>query len=259
MAVAFKGHVTGSTTNGTNITLNLAAPTSGAAPAAGDVVFVVSCSYARAGNEGRIGNALSYASVNDFNSTTRRHRVAWKAWASGENSVVVEGTANASDGMAAVAVWFSGVDTASPFSVTNAQVTGNSTNPNPPAIVPADNNCAIVVLAGSGSNDAAPGTLANYTVLTAINGNDANPNSAAVAYRILSGGSGVSEDPAAFSAWITGNWGVVTAALQAPTVTTNTHVKHSGTWKPATQYVKHSGTWKIPTTYVKHSGTWKQV
>ena len=218
MAIAFKGHVTGQATNGNNATLNLASPTSGSAPSAGDVVLAVSCSFGRAGNEGRIGNALSYAPVNDFNSATRRHRVAWKAWVSGENSITVEGSANSADAMAASAIWFSGVDTVNPFSTTNTTATGTSTNPNAAAIVPADNNCAIVVLAGSSNTDAAPGTLTSYTVLASIASNDTNQNTVNIAYRILSGGSGVSQDPAAYNAWITGDWGVVTAALQEASV-----------------------------------------
>jgi hypothetical protein len=218
MAIAFRGHDIIAVTNGNSATFTFLSPNSGSVPVAGDVVVIVSGAFGRAGNEGRIGNALGYTEVNDLTATTRRIRVAWKVFVAGETGPVVEGTGNNADAMAAVAIWFSGVDTTNPFSTTNTTATGNSTNPDPPAITPADNDCAIVVLAGSGIHDATPGTITNYNVLASASASDTNPNSATIAYRLLSGGSGSPENPAAFTTWAAGNWGVVTAALKPEAV-----------------------------------------
>ena len=216
MAVAFRGHIQGTATNGANITLTLTSPTSGAAPQVDDIILVVSTTLNRSGNEGRIGNALSY--TEEFSLVTiARFRFAWKLYVSGENSLVVEGSANTQDGMTAMAIWFSGVDTASPFSTTSQSATGFSL-PDPPAITPADNDCMIVCRGGINVVDATPGTMTNYTVLGSPTANDNNDSSTALAYRLLSGGSGASENPGTWASWTSTNWGAVTAALKPAAV-----------------------------------------
>jgi hypothetical protein len=216
MAIAFVGNTQagGGVLNGANVTLNLNAPGVGSAPSVGDIVLIVSSTFGRAGNEGRIGNALSYTQIADLTGGTQRIRVAWKAFAAGENSVTIEGSGNGSDGMAGFAIWFSGVD-ASPFSVTSTTNTGTTGSPDPAAITPAHDDCMIVCLGGVNANDNDPGTQTNYTVVIGAAANDANDSGAAGSRRLLSGGSGVSEDPPVYVGWASTGWGVLTAALKA--------------------------------------------
>jgi hypothetical protein len=108
--------------------------------------------------------------------------------------------------------------------VTQATASGNSTNPNPASITPVSNDCGIAIMAvcttisAGGGNDTTPGTITNYTVDPngSIAGGDSGIALFAIntAWRVLSGGAGAAEDPAAFSSWTTGDWWVATMALR---------------------------------------------
>ena len=120
--------------------------------------------------------------------------------------------------MSAVALVFRGV-TAGGFSlnVTTLTATGASTNPNPPANTPTLDNCCIVIGGSSTVQDTTPsGTITNYLPATPVNNNatDTNPSTTAMAYRILSGGAGVSTDPGAFTSWSNSSWVAFTAVLR---------------------------------------------
>lgn len=210
MAIAFVVEVAGGTSNGVNRDLDISGLAS-----VGDLVLVVSSAFGRAGNEGRIGNALGYTQIADV-TNTQRVRVAWKIYVSGENTVTVEGSGNAADATCGYLMIFNGFQAGTPIDVTPTTATGNSTNPDCPAITPAHNNCMIVALAGSSAADATPGTVASYTQPTTpgAQGIDTNNASAAGVYRLLSGGGGSPENPAAWSAWLTGTWVGVTVAIR---------------------------------------------
>jgi hypothetical protein len=215
MAIAFRGRRGLSALDGGNITLNPSSVGSGSPASVDDICLVIASSFNRAGNETRIGNALGYTQVADFTSGTQRFRVAYKIYAAGENTVTVEGSANAADGMSAQLMIFSGIDTASPLSTTTITATGASTNPNPPSITPAHNDCLIIAMCGSNNTDVSPGTIANYdTTAIGAAANDTNDSVTHCAYRILTGNSGVAQDPAAWSSWSTGSWGCATLAIK---------------------------------------------
>lgn len=101
-------------------------------------------------------------------------------------------------GQSAVAFVFRGVNTSSPINGTPNEVVGVD----PGAITPSVNNCCIVVGTANASVDNAPGTITNYLgALAAAADGSTNDASIAMTYRILSGGSGVSENPGAWSAF----------------------------------------------------------
>ena len=209
MALSFVGADSGTNTNGGNVTFDL----STVSPQVGDIVFIVSAVFGRAGTEGRIGNALSYTEIVDTTNTTRV-RVAYKVFATGETGPVIEGSGNIAD--ATVGVWsiFRGQDTSTPIDVTTTTATGSSTNPDPPSITPTSNDCMILAMSGSGVNDTTPGTITSYTTASNATRADDNPMSVALAYRLLSGGAGSGENPAAWSGWSTGAWVSATVAIR---------------------------------------------
>lgn len=106
-------------------------------------------------------------------------------------------TGTTSDSGASVVLAFSGVDTVTPLDVTSVSSTTND----PGAITPTSNDCAILVFGFDTALDTTPGSITNYSTPVAAQGNDTNDVSVAGCYRILTGGAGSSENPAAFSGW----------------------------------------------------------
>lgn len=115
----------------------------------------------------------------------------------------------------AVAFAFSGVNISSPVSglATFANATG-TTAPNPPAVTPADNNCCIIIGAGNLISDTTVTPPANYGGLITATQSTTNSSTVAGAFRVLSGGAGVSEDPGLFTGWTLGAWAAITMALK---------------------------------------------
>lgn len=214
MAITFIGSTSGTAINGGNVTLTLSG-ISGIAT--GDLVYIASGTFGRAGNEGRIGNALGFTADRDVTNTIRL-RTAYKIYNSGtDGTCTVEGSTNAADGMTAVAFVFRGTNAGTfALDVTSTTATGSSTNPDPPSITPTDANCCIIAGAVSAVVDATPGTITNYTEPTTFvnTASDTNNSTTAMAYRILSGGAGAAENPAAFSSWSTAAWVSFSVALR---------------------------------------------
>ena len=213
MAISFVGFNGDNVINGGNLSIDLTAA-SPSAPSDGDLCIGLSYVFDRSGNEGRIGNALSYTPLVDNTTGTYRLRVAWKNFVTGDTPVAIEGSGNANDGTVGQVYIFRGHDSSTPFDVTTTETNATSTNPDPPAIVPSSDDCMIVAMSGSSNIDSTPGTVASYTVITGRAANDINPARVNTAYRLLSGGGGASENPAAWSSWSSGVWVSVTAAIR---------------------------------------------
>lgn len=211
MALSFIGAATATATNGGNATFNLAAANP-SGPSDGDLVVIISGTFGRAGNEGRIGNALSYVPLVDVTATTRL-RVAYKVFGSSETAPVVEGSGNTADALVAACIILRGQD-ASPIDVTSTTANGSSADPDPASITPVSNDCAIITLATSGVNDGGVLAPTNYTRVAQNAAADTNNITTAIAYRILTGGAGSPEDPATFTAWSSGAWVAATVAIR---------------------------------------------
>lgn len=215
MASSFIGIAGGNAANGAafNVDLTTASPS---APSDGDLCIAWSYVPDRGGNVGRIGNSLSYNEfVDDTTSTaTYRFRAAWKNFTTGEETVGIETSSNASDGGVAQIIVLRGHDSSTPLDVTTVIAAGSSTNPNPGAIVPSSNDCMILALGASGNTDTVPGTMTNYTTMAGRSSADAISVAVNSARRLLTGGAGASENPAAWSAWATGEWVVATVAIR---------------------------------------------
>lgn len=96
-----------------------------------------------------------------------------------------------------VVVCVSGADTTTPESASTYGTSASVANIDPPAVTPAHNDC--IIIAGGTNWNGAPGggysTPANYTMRTA----NASGTGFAIVTRVLSGGSGSSENPAAIT------------------------------------------------------------
>lgn len=89
-------------------------------------------------------------------------------------------------------------DTQPSVAIANSSGSG-SVDADAPAVTPGHDDCAIVALVARDSTDASHGTITNYTVISGAGTGDVNPIMLGAAYRILTGGNGVSQDPAAWS------------------------------------------------------------
>jgi hypothetical protein len=212
MAVGYVAHVSAATTNGANVSVS-SATISGAGIASGDLLIMGATTFPRgAGNA-----AISYGAeiVNTDNGTLSRLRVNWGFW-DGSSLVSAAGTSNAADAAALIVIGFNGADLTTPINLTATPATATSTNPDCPAIVPTVDDCMIVVVAGSGVADGSVTLAGGYTARVGSAGNDTNPFAIHGGHRLLTGGSGASEDPPAFGSWGSGAWVGATIALQPP-------------------------------------------
>lgn len=132
-----------------------------------------------------------------------------------DTSISFWDTGGSGDAGVAFARAFRGVDTADPFAATTIEASGTTTTPDCGAITPAVDNAAIVLFAAMTGNDS-PTHPANYTTLADDEiGSDTNDISGASNFRILSGGGGASENPAAYGSWVpTAQWVAYTVALR---------------------------------------------
>ena len=93
-----------------------------------------------------------------------RLTVSYRFWADANDSTInVPAYADGYTSVQAVAFVIRGASTANPIDVAATIINGNSTNPNPPAITPANNNCLILAGANSLVDDSTPGTVTSYT------------------------------------------------------------------------------------------------
>lgn len=218
MTIAFRGSATGSVIDGGVLSINL---TGIAGLAQNDVVVIFALS-----TSGTAANPSGWTSLQVFNDGGGAHiSTAYKIMgASPDTSVTYWDTGSTSNSGCAVALAFSGVDTTTPIDVTTTvlnDVTGSAAAPNPPAITPTSANCAIVIFGGEtnpfGGVDASRGTVASYS--TPVNATSTDSASAGVsgAYRILTGGAGSAENPAAFSTWATASFSLSATIALRPT------------------------------------------
>lgn len=210
MAISIIGAVNATAVDGGNATIDI----SSLSPQVNDLVVIGSETATRGGNEGRIGNALSY--TQDKTGTSgQKFRTAYKKYVSGEDTITIEGSGNASDALAAVAIVLRGQDTTTPLDVASTITGGNSTNPDCPSITPSNNDCCILAIAGSLISDSSVTSPTNYTKPTngSINAVDTNSCTIAISYRLLSGGGGAAENPASYTSWSTGPWYGATMAI----------------------------------------------
>jgi hypothetical protein len=213
MAITFFDSATGSSTNGGNLNLSLPASMQ-----QDDIVVLFAAANQASGTLTGPSGGAGYTRIGASNISSGTVEVgAWYKFmgASPDTSVsVIVASGATTDSLCALSMVFRGVDTATPLDVAATTATGTSTNPNPAAIVPSSDDTCIVVGAGSGVADATPGTVSGYSTPVVVNGNDTNDTTLASCYLILTGNAGVSQDPAAFSSWGSGSWGVHTVALR---------------------------------------------
>lgn len=220
MSITIVGAVKATATDGNNATIDI----SSLSPQTDDLVFIASGTASRSSNEGRIGNSLSY--TQDINLTSaQRFRTAYKKYISGETSITIEGSGNASDALVAVAILLRGQDTTTPIDVTSTTAGGNSTNPDCPSITPSSNDCCILAITNSTVVDASITAPTNYTIPTngTANASDTNSYTIAIAYRILSGGGGSAENPSSYTNWSSSVWQAATTAIRPAPSLSVTH------------------------------------
>lgn len=211
MAIAVVGTpVGGGKNNGGNVSLSITGV------ADGNIIYICGGHFTRAGNIGpsQTGFATTWTEVYLDTSLTNSFGVWRTTWHTGDNTAVVgQGDSDASDASAYAVIVLSGVDPTTPEDVTRTLATSSTYPPNPAAIVPASNNCMILICAG-GDYDTSPGTVTNYTSVFG-NGSDTNSLTAALGRRLLSGGGGSSEDPGGWNTWSGSNaWRTVTVAIR---------------------------------------------
>lgn len=201
MAIAFRGSAVGSVIDGGTVSIDL---TTISGLAQNDVVCVFAISSA-----GTLADPSGWTLIQsdtNVNGTAYQAGAWYKVMgAVPDTSVSFWDTGGTGDSGSAVALAFSGVDTTTPMDATATEVEGSNlaATVGCPAIVPASNDCMIVILMGSSTNDATIGTVTNYThpsPYTATT-NDASDTTSGGGYRLLSGGAGASEDPGTWSNW----------------------------------------------------------
>lgn len=199
MAIAFRGSAAGTVIDGGTVSIDL---TTIAGLAQNDVVCVFAVSSA--GTLATPGVWVPIQSDTNVNAGTGQAGAWYKVMgAVPDTSVSFWDTGGTGDSGTALAFAFSGVDTSTPMDATATEAEGNHLpgGAGCPAIVPASDNCAIVIFISGSVVDASPGTVTNYTHPTpnVSTSNDTSDTTCAGAYRLLTGGAGVSEDPGAWS------------------------------------------------------------
>lgn len=201
MAIAFRGSAVGSVIDGGTVSVDL---TGISGLAQNDIVCVFTISSA--GTLATPGVWVPIQSDTNVNGTAYQAGAWYKIMgASPDTSVSFWDTGGTGDSGSAVALAFSGVDTTTPMDATATEAEGNNLpgGAGCPAIVPASNDCMIVIFMGAATLDSTIGTITNYTQPTphTTTSNDTSDTTCEGAYRLLSGGASVSEDPGAWSLW----------------------------------------------------------
>lgn len=216
--ITFVGSAVANSIDGSNITLSLSSLTG---LAQNDIVIACSC-YT---NNGTTTESMMEPTSNDYTLAALVQATDAGGLYAGyklqgvspDTSLTFTGSnAGAYRSSAACALAFRGVNQTTPLDVTptTSTVTAPS-SPDPPSITPTSNNCCIVAIGGStsGTGDASPGSITDFLpspVVTTF-GDDNQDATIGAAYRILTGGSSVAQNPAAFSTWATTFAGLVAA------------------------------------------------
>ncbi len=128
-------------------------------------------------------------------------------------SVLCSGGGNALDGVAYGCAIYSGVDTGTAQDAAATTVgPQTSENPDPASITTVTANAFVLAAAGSAVFDSSPGTISGYTDQLNATRNETNDLTAAFAR--IDAGTADAEDPGAWSAWLSGTWYAITAALR---------------------------------------------
>lgn len=183
MAIAFAGSVTGSATNGGNVTLTIP---SSAAVIGNCAVIAVTLGTTRltalavASSTGIAYTQIVTTTVSSF----ARFGVFRRIFAStAEVTLTITGTAGTSDAAACACLIFSGVSTSAPEDATPTSTTGASTTPDSPSITVTQSNCAIISPVGVAGSLLVPTAPSSFLNAISTDGND-------------------TLDAATFSAWI---------------------------------------------------------
>jgi hypothetical protein len=213
VAKGFVGGTTGTAINGGNVTLTLTSGLAGgsrATIAKGDLVLVWGCMPGNGaaswpGDWETLNNGLN------GNNTSRNILAAKKIGDTLDTNVTFTADGLGTSSVGAIAMVFSAADLERRVAITTA--TGNTTDPNPPAITPSENASGVVCFASQRVDDAAITVPTNYVNLVFVNSNgDTNDIGLAGAWRDGRNG-GASEDPPAFTGWLTGQWRAVTVVI----------------------------------------------
>ena len=215
--ISFIGSATGSGAAGANASINVGG-ISGIAD--GDFLVVMSAVYVRAAGDGLAttnGSGSFIEPVNALTSnSTRRLRVAHK-FRSGDTTITIAGTGNASDAVSGIVMAFRDVDPTTPLDVTPTTATGSSSAPNAPAIVPTTDRTQIIACAASPIRDTSIGTPTGFTTsLYATPISQTNNAEIGAARRSTLLSPAASFDPASFGSWTTTSniWVAATLALR---------------------------------------------
>ena len=207
---------TGNSNNGGDVTLTFDAT---ALPQTGDVVVVF-------GGHGVAVTTLTAPSPNAGGAYTQigihtGSAPIFGAWykvmeATPNTSVVCSGGGNNADASSWACWVLSGVDAAVLDQTTTTAGPTTSTNPNPASITTQTVDAWVLAMAGSAVSDAAVGTISGYT--NHINANRNETNDLSTAGATFENPEADAEDPGAWSAWASGAWYALTAALRPAAV-----------------------------------------
>jgi len=186
-----------------------------------DIVLTISTRASGGNTVGGVPTTGGYSLVSSSGTNAVLVVYGKQMSASPDTSVTINGTGVSTVPVSHIVMAFRGV---SPlfFDVSSVTQNGTGNNPNPAAITPTTNNTCIVVGAGNRANDSTPGDITNYTTVSVagLAASGTASTTTAAAYRIMSGGAGIPEDPGAWGTWssnVISNWTALTMALRAGT------------------------------------------
>ena len=231
MAITFVGSATGTVINGDILTVSL---TGIAGLAENDIVLAFGSSNSDPAITAN--DPSGYTSI-DFTAGGAGLFVGYLSYkiqtSTVDTSLTFWDTGTTADSGTAIAMAFRGIDTTTPLDVTTVELgSGLGTTFDPSAITPVNNNACIVIFGAGSAVDSSIGTVASYTQPTAhtATSSDTNSTTIAAAYRILVGGAGSPEDPAAWSTWtqVSGPSVMYTVALRPFVATGHPAAKRMG-------------------------------
>lgn len=213
MAISFVGSNTNRNVSGTALTVGLPATETNDL-----VVFFSACGdVAKGGPPSTSGYTTIADVITGLGPTCRLHAsYSFVPASTAGLNVNVPGTGSSSIGLLGAALVFRGVH-ATPLDVAVTTFTANSVVPNAPAITPSSNDCCIVVAAANRIDDSSAGSISGYLPSPSVQDHTTTGSLAttiAAAYRVLSGGASVAEDPLAWSTWGSASSCSLTIALR---------------------------------------------
>ena len=221
MAIAFVGTASGSVIAGGDLNLPIT-------PSAGNIVVVT---LGTSSNLGVLFATITTSGYTQLSSTdsgaapNMRVITAYKIMGgTPDTSIDFTGNGVATDTLAAVAQWFSGVDATTPIDQTTTTATGSSTNPDPPSITTVTDGAIVIACAGGAINDASVTAPSTYTHIDSWNSNGTNDVTAAMASKIIA--SHGAENPATYTTWSNSKWATATIALRPAAAVTSFRHTH---------------------------------